>query len=138
VPAFPDDKPLILFDGVCVLCNGFARFVAKRDGAAQFRFAQAQSELGGALFRHYGLDDIAFETNLLIAGGRAYGRLEAFVEILTMLGAPWSAARALLVLPRPLRDFLYARIARNRYRMFGRYETCPVAGNELVRERLID
>jgi predicted DCC family thiol-disulfide oxidoreductase YuxK len=138
VPPFPDDKALILFDGVCVLCNGFARFVAKRDGAAQFRFAQAQSELGRALFRHYGLDDIAFETNLLIADGRAYGRLEAFAQILTMLGAPYSAARVLLLLPRRLRNWLYERIARNRYRMFGRYETCPIAGNELVRQRLID
>jgi predicted DCC family thiol-disulfide oxidoreductase YuxK len=138
VPAFPDDKALILFDGVCVLCSGFARFVAKHDVAAQFRFAQAQSELGRALFRHYGLDDIAFETNLLITQGRAYGRLEAFAQILGMLGAPWSVARILLLLPRPLRDFLYGRIARNRYRIFGRYETCPIAGNELVKTRLID
>ena len=137
LPAFPEDKPLILFDGVCVLCNGFARFVAKHDRAAQFRFAQAQSELGRALFRHYGLDDITFETNLLIADGRAYGRLEAFAQILGMLGAPWSAARAVLLLPRPVRNFLYERIARNRYRMFGRYETCPIAGDEPVRARLI-
>ena len=138
VPPFPDERALILFDGVCVLCNGFARFVAKHDSAAHFRFAQAQSELGGALFRHYGLDDIEFETNLLIADGRAYGRLEAFAQILGMLGAPWSATRVLLLLPRRSRDWLYGRIARNRYRVFGRYEACPIAGNELVRARLID
>jgi predicted DCC family thiol-disulfide oxidoreductase YuxK len=128
---------LILFDGVCVLCNGFARFVARRDEAARFRFAQAQSELGRALFRHYGLDDSAFETNLLIEEGRAYGRLEAFARIHQALGAPWSGARVLLLLPRALRDWLYERIARNRYRVFGRYATCAAPGDPLVKARLI-
>jgi len=137
VPRFPDDRPLIVFDGVCVLCNGFARFVAKRDSAERFRFAEAQSALGGALFRHYGLDDIDFETNLLIQDGRAYGRIEAFARILGELGGPWSAAKAVLALPRPVRDWLYDRIAKNRYAIFGRYETCPAKGDRLIARRLI-
>jgi len=137
VPDFPDETPLIVFDGVCVLCNGFARFVAKRDPENRFRFAEAQSALGGALFRHYGLDDIDFETNLLIQDGRAYGRLEAFAHILGQLGGPWHAAKAVLALPRPARDWLYDRIAKNRYRIFGRYETCPARDDGLIGGRLI-
>jgi predicted DCC family thiol-disulfide oxidoreductase YuxK len=137
VPKFPDDKPLIVFDGVCVLCNGFARFVAKRDSANRFRFAEAQSPLGGALFRHYGLDDIDFETNLLVQDGRAYGRMEAFARILGQLGGPWPAAKIVLVLPGPARDWLYDRIARNRYSLFGRYEACPVERDAAIAQRLI-
>jgi len=137
VPEFPDDKALIVFDGICVLCNGFARFVAKHDTKERFRFAEAQSPLGGALFRHYGLDDIDFETNLLIEDGRAYGRLEAFARILGTLPAPWSLAKAVLTLPRPIRDWLYDRIAKNRYSLLGRYETCPAKGDQRIAKRLI-
>lgn len=137
VPDFPDERPLIVFDGVCVLCNGFARFVAQRDPGNRFRFAEAQSPLGGALFRHYGLDDSDFETNLLIQDGRAYGRMEAFVEIVRQLGWAWPAVSAVLVMPRPARDWIYERIARNRYRIFGRYETCPIDRDDAVGERLI-
>ena len=138
VPNFPDDRPLIVFDGVCVLCNGFARFVARHDEADRFRFAEAQSALGGALFRHYGLDDTDFETNLLIQDGYAYGRMEAFARILSELGGVWSAARAVLALPRPVRDWLYDRIAKNRYEIFGRYETCPARRDPSIGNRLID
>jgi len=137
VPQFPDDAPLIVFDGVCVLCNGFARFVAKRDVAKRFRFAEAQSALGGALYRHYGLDDIDYETNLLIQDGQAYGRMEAFVHIVKQLGGAWPAARLILALPRPLRNWLYDRIAKNRYRLFGRYDACPVERDDAIGERLI-
>src|SRR5688500_1824381 len=75
VPAFPDDKALVVFDGVCVLCSGFARFILKRDRDFAFRLATAQSPLGQALFRHYGLDAREFETNLVLADGLAYGKL---------------------------------------------------------------
>lgn len=137
VPDFPDETPLIVFDGVCVLCNGFARFVAKRDVAKRFRFAEAQSPLGGALYRHYGLDDVDYETNLLIQDGRAYGRMEAFVHIVSQLGCAWSTVRLILGLPRPMRDWLYDRIAKNRYRLFGRYDACPIERTDAIGERLI-
>jgi len=129
---------LIVFDGVCVLCNGFARFVAKRDTAKRFRFAEAQSALGGALFRHYGLDDVDYETNLFIQDGRAYGRMEAFVHITSRLGGAWPAVKLILGVPRPMRDWLYERIAKNRYRLFGRYESCPVERDGAISKRLIE
>lgn len=122
----PDDKPLIVFDGVCVLCTGFARFVVQRDPSARFRLAAAQSDIGQALFRHYGLDAKDFETNLLVEHGRAYGKLDALRRILPKLATPWPLAAPLAGLPEPLGDWCYDRIARNRYRLFGRTETCLV------------
>jgi predicted DCC family thiol-disulfide oxidoreductase YuxK len=137
VPAFPDDNPLILFDGTCVLCSSFAHFVAKHDTSEAFRFAPAQSDLGRALFRHYALNDTDFETNLLIDEGRAFGRVEAFTEILRKLRFPWSIASGLLLLPRPLRDWLYERLARNRYGVLGRYDRCVARDDPLMQRRLI-
>jgi predicted DCC family thiol-disulfide oxidoreductase YuxK len=137
VADFPDTRKLIVFDGVCVLCSGFARFVAKHDEAEQFSFVTAQAPLGQVLFRHYGLDDTDFETNLLIEDGRAYGRMEAFARIMKNLGVPWSLAMGVLMFPRPVRNWLYDRIARNRYRIFGRYETCAAPDDPLLRTRLI-
>jgi predicted DCC family thiol-disulfide oxidoreductase YuxK len=138
VPKFDDSRPVIVFDGVCVLCNGFARFVAKRDTAQQFRFTHAQSALGQGLFRHYGLNPVAFETNLLIMDGRAYGKLEAFSQIARRLGLPWTLiGHAVRAIPDLIGDPLYNLIARNRYRLFGRYDVCAVP-DASWRERMID
>ena len=92
VPPFPDDRALLVFDGVCVLCSGRRRFILKRDRARRFRFATAQSPLGQALFRHYGLDAQTFETNLVLIDGRAYGKLDSGRVAGTLLGGVWRAA----------------------------------------------
>lgn len=126
VPAFPDDKSVIVFDGVCVLCSGFARFVAERDGTRQFRFVAAQSRLGRALYGHAGLDPVNYETNLLLADGRFFGKMDAFVRIMTMIGGVYHLARVVNWLPHRWSDWLYDRIAQNRYRLFGLAETCIV------------
>jgi hypothetical protein len=76
VPSFADDKALVVFDGVCVLCSGFVRFILKRDRSHAFRLTTAQSPLGQALFRHYGLDTETFETNLVLADGLACAKLD--------------------------------------------------------------
>lgn len=129
VPAFSDAGSLILFDGVCVLCSGFARFVAERDRSGRFRFVAAQSGLGQALLRHYDLNPADPETNLLITDGRAYAKLEAVAGVLHHLGWTWRLAANLIVLPpATLRDWLYDRVARNRYALFGRSETCAAPG----------
>lgn len=137
VPAFPDDKPLIVFDGVCVLCTGFAQFVARHDPEQRFRLTAAQSSLGQALFRHYGLDPVNYETNLLIAEGRVFGKMDAFAGIMRHLGGPWRMAAVLAMLPAPLADWLYDRIAQNRYRLFGRSDVCVVP-DQSWRGRVID
>jgi predicted DCC family thiol-disulfide oxidoreductase YuxK len=127
VPSFPDDRPLIVFDGACVLCSGFVRFVLRHDQAGRFRFLAAQSDLASAIYRHYGLPTDVWETNLLLAEGVLYTKSAAGIEITTRFGGIWSLMRLLRLLPRPLRDWIYDRIARNRYRWFGRQEFCGIA-----------
>lgn len=126
IPPCPDEGPLLLFDGVCVLCSVFVRFVAARDRHYRFRFAAAQSPLGAALFRHYGFDPADPATHLLIHEGRACGKMAEYALVKGLLGFPLAMFRVILLLPRPLRDWMYDRIARNRYRMWGRHETCIV------------
>ncbi|MBX9591982.1 MAG: DCC1-like thiol-disulfide oxidoreductase family protein [Hyphomonadaceae bacterium] len=137
VPPFPDDKGLIVFDGVCVLCTGSAHFVLKRDSAFAFRLTMAQSALGQALFRHYGLDTKTFETNLVLIDGRAYAKLDTVAEVCRRLGGGWPLLAALRWLPHPLADWLYDRIATNRYTLFGRTDACMIPQPEW-RARFID
>jgi predicted DCC family thiol-disulfide oxidoreductase YuxK len=124
VPPFDDKHALIVFDGVCVLCSGWFRFVARYDRARRFRFATAQSPLGQALYRHYGMDPVDFRSNLVIINGRLYTELDAFSAVMARLPVPWPLFGALKYLPKPVADFIYFRIARNRYRLFGRSEAC--------------
>jgi predicted DCC family thiol-disulfide oxidoreductase YuxK len=136
VPAFADDKALIVFDGVCVLCSGLARFVLKRDRDFVFRLTTAQSPVGQALFRHYGLDTQALATNLVLIDGKAYGKLDTVAAVGRRLGGGWRLFSMLRFLPRPIGDWLYDAIARNRYRLFGRYPRCMVPEPQW-RERFI-
>lgn len=126
VPDFPDDKPLIVFDGMCVLCSRFAQLVLRRDTARRFRMTAIQSPLGEALARHYGIDPLNPSTSLLIQDGRLYEKARAAIEILRHLGFPWWLALAGRALPRPVADWLYDRIARNRIAWFGARDACLV------------
>jgi predicted DCC family thiol-disulfide oxidoreductase YuxK len=127
VPAFPGDRPIILFDGHCALCSGWVSFVLRHDRAAVFRLLPAQTALGTALYRHYGLDPRDYETNILIEDGRAFFKSESAIRMLERLGAPWSAARVLRIIPVAWRDFLYDIVARNRLRWFGRRDQCLIS-----------
>jgi predicted DCC family thiol-disulfide oxidoreductase YuxK len=134
--AFDGRRPLIVFDGVCILCSGFARWVVRHDRGGRFRFATAQSPLGEALYRAHGLRTDAYDTNLVIVDGVAHERMDSLIAVLDALGWPWRAGRALKLVPRPLRDRLYDLIARNRYRLFGRRESCDIPPGKL-RDRII-
>src|SRR5579871_6467370 len=136
VPKFADEHPVIIFDGICVLCSGSAAFVLRYDRQRRFRLLTAQSALGQALYVHYGLDPQDYQTMILIADGVAHFKSEAAIRIAEGLGLPWSLAAAFRVLPGGLRDRLYDRIARNRYRFFGKRERCYVA-SEADRERFL-
>ncbi len=124
VPRFADDKPVIIFDGLCALCSGSASFVLRHDAQAAFRLTPAQSPLGHALYVHYGLDPQVYETMVLIADGRAFEKSEAAIRIARGLGLPWSLAVLLRAIPLGLRDRLYAWVARNRIRWFGARDIC--------------
>ena len=131
VPAFPDDKPLIVFDGVCVLCSASARFVLRHDKASLFRLTAAQSPVGQGLYRHFGLSPTDYDTFLLVEDGRAWLKSDAALRVVRRMGLPWSLAALFRIVPAPLRDATYDLVARNRYRVFGRRETCfiPSAGD---------
>ena len=124
VPSFADDRPVIVFDGNCVLCSGFAQFILRHDRDRRFRLLAAQTPLGTALYRHFGLDPIDYETNILIEDGQAWVQSESSIRIFVRLGFPWSLMAVGRLLPQAVRDPLYDMIARNRYRWFGVRETC--------------
>tara|TARA_R110001606_G_scaffold304885_2_gene452193 strand:- start:129 stop:536 length:408 start_codon:yes stop_codon:yes gene_type:complete len=129
------DGDLIVFDGQCVFCSGFARFMARHDTGRRFRFVTAHSATGRALYLAHGLDPDLMETNIVIVDGTAHVRMQAFTAAMSAIGWPW---RSLVVLnwpPKGLMDWLYDRIARNRYR-FGR-QACPVP-TPALRARLIE
>ncbi len=117
---------LIVFDGECVLCSGFFRFMLHFDHGQRFHFALAQSDLGQQLYHALNLPTDDFETNLVIVNGRIYQRLDAFIAAMGALGGIWRLLTLLRFIPAPIKDFLYHRIARNRYAIFGRYDTCLV------------
>lgn len=118
---------MILFDGMCNFCNGAVNFLIDRDPSGRLAFAALQSEVGRALLAEHGLDPPgvgAADTLVLIEGERASIRSTAALRITAYLRAPWPLLRLLLVVPRPVRDAGYRVFARNRYRWFGRRETC--------------
>jgi predicted DCC family thiol-disulfide oxidoreductase YuxK len=121
----------VLYDGVCVLCSAWFRFVAARDPEARFRFTPIQGTYRRRLAVRLGIDPDNPHTNGVIIGGTAYLRSDAALQLLRRLPG-WSWAGALLAAPTGLRDWVYDRIARNRYQLFGRTETCMVPDADLA------
>lgn len=123
---------LVLFDGVCVLCSGWVRFLLERDSDQFFRFTPIQSPYGRALAERLGIDTEAPQTNAVIARGQAHFKADSAIEALSHLPR-WHWVRAFKILPRPIRNWFYDRVARNRYQMFGRTESCMVPRPEIMR-----
>lgn len=134
-PPWPDDD-IILYDGVCIFCSRWIRFVAERDTPKRFRFTPIQSNYGTRLAQHFGIDANAPDTNAVIHGGVAHFKSDGALTTLSLLRG-WSWVRVLLVVPAALRDPVYGLIANNRYRIFGRSEACMVPDASL-RERVIE
>lgn len=116
-------RPIVLFDGVCNLCNGAVNFLIDRDPEAHLRFAALQSEAGLALLADTGLKD-NLDTFVLVEGARVSERSTAALRVLRYLPWYWQPLRAFWLVPRPLRDAVYRWVARNRYRWFGKKEAC--------------
>lgn len=125
-------RPIVLFDGVCNLCSFWVRFAIARDPVARLRFAAVQSDLGQDFLRRRNLPTDVFESFYLIEEGQAYEKSTALLRMVRHLRWPWPLLRAAWILPRPLRDWLYDRIARNRYRLFGRRDSCLMPSPELA------
>lgn len=123
---------VVLFDGVCRLCNGWVKFLIRHDSHLRFRLASVQSVQGQALLAWSGLPSERFDTMAYIEDGQLLVRSDALLRIVAQLPGPWRLLALLRVLPRPVRDWCYDRIALNRYRLFGRYDSCllPSADHE--------
>ncbi|MDE2375669.1 thiol-disulfide oxidoreductase DCC family protein [Bradyrhizobium sp.] len=135
MPRWPDDD-VILFDGVCIFCSRWVRFVARRDTARRFRFTPIQSAYGTRLARAFGIDPDDPDTNAVVHGGEVFLKSDAVLTVLSLLPG-WGWVRVLFAVPKPLRDAVYNLVARNRYRIFGKYDECFVPDAEL-RARVLD
>ena len=121
---WPDDD-VILYDGVCVFCSRWIRFIATHDRAKRFRFTAIQSAYGTRLAQAFGIDPDDPDTNAVIHGGVAYFKSDAALTVLSSLpGYRWT--RVFLAMPKPLRNVVYNLVAKNRYRIFGKYDACFV------------
>jgi predicted DCC family thiol-disulfide oxidoreductase YuxK len=136
VPLFADDRPIIIFDGHCVLCSGWANFILRHDPSGRYRLLAAQSPLGRALYVHLGLDSDDYQTNILLANGIAWLKSEGSIRMAEGLGFPWVLAAVFRVIPLVVRDWLYELVARNRFRLFGRRQTCYLATSKF-RDRFL-
>ncbi len=125
------DSPIIIFDGVCNLCNGAVTFIINRDPGKLFRFAPMQSELAARLVVEFPVPEIGGDTLVLIKDDASYVRSDAALEIARDLTGWWSLLRILRIIPRVIRDALYCLLARNRYRLFGRRQHCVVPTSDI-------
>ncbi len=132
----PDPGPIVLFDGLCNLCDGAVQFIIDRDARGRFRFASLQSPFAQELIRRHRIDG-AIDSIVLIESGRAHTGSRAALRIARRLDGFWPLLYGLIVLPRPLGNALYDLIARNRYRWFGRRSVCRVPTPHL-RARFLD
>ncbi len=134
--------PIVLYDGVCALCNGFVRFVLARDRAGMFRFASLQGDVARATLARHGRNPDALDTLVVVLDPglpteRLLDRSTAALFVLTELPWLWKVlGRAMSVVPVPLRDVLYRLVARTRYRTFGKYDACPLPP-PAVRDRFL-
>jgi len=123
---------ILLFDGVCHFCQGSVRFIVPRDRGGRFHFAALQSPVGRKLLRQYGAGVGVIDSVVLIEEGKSYVRSTAALRILKGLGGFWAILYLFILVPRPLRDWVYDRIAMNRYRIFGKDESCMVPTPDLM------
>ncbi len=133
----PDIKsPVLLFDGVCNLCNASVQWILKRDRKGVFKFAALQSDTGQMLLRQFGFSEKNFDTVVLVTDGRIFTRSDAALEIVQRIGGVWSLLAVFKIIPRSIRDTIYDWVARNRYRWFGKKEECMLPRPEW-RERFV-
>lgn len=132
IPELPKDKKIILFDGVCNLCNASVQFVIKHDRRDIFRFVSLQSDLGQQIFRHIGLDSKHIDSIVLYEPGIAYYyKSAAAIEIAKNLGGFFHMGTLFRLIPNSIRNLIYDYIARNRYKWYGKTDHCSVPTPEL-------
>ena len=137
-PLIQPGERVVLFDGVCKLCNGWAKFLIRHDVEQRFRLGSVQSAEGQALLEWGGLPTDHFDSMALIENGQILLRSDAVLRIVAQLPGIWRFMAWLRVIPRAVRDWCYDRIALNRYRLFGRYDRCLLPSADHRRRFLHD
>jgi predicted DCC family thiol-disulfide oxidoreductase YuxK len=131
------EEQVVLFDGVCNLCNGFVQFIIKRDPKARFKFAALQSELGQRLLVYANKNLPYTDSVVYLRKGQIMTRSTAALNIARDLGSIWQIVAVFLIIPAFLRDAIYDWTARNRYRIFGKQESCMVP-SEALKQRFLE
>jgi len=125
------NQHIIIFDGVCNFCNSSVNFIIKRDQTNLFVFAPVQSPAAQKLIADHNVENIGFDTFILIKNDECLLGTNAAIEIAQGLSGAWYLCRVFKILPRPIRDYFYRLLARNRYSIFGKLETCMLPTKEL-------
>lgn len=123
---------IVVFDGQCLLCNGWVQFLLRHDRAQRIRFASIQSAAGQQLLAQAGLQVEGLQTLLVVDGERSWQHTAAILRVLHALGWPWRLAWVGWLVPAPLRDALYRWVARHRYRVWGRSDACMLPSPEVA------
>ncbi len=123
---YNDETHIVLFDGVCNLCNSAVKAIIKRDRKGKFKFASLQSQRGQALLNQFGLSTNDLNTVIYINNTRYFIKSSAVLHVLKELGDIWKLFYVFIILPQPLRDFLYSIIAKTRYKIFGKRASCMI------------
>src|ERR1035441_6257253 len=131
-------KPILLYDGVCNLCSGVVKFVIKHDAKDRFYYASLQSATGKGLLEQYGLKANETDSFVFIDKGKVWIHSSAVLQLCRDMGVPWNQFYILMIIPRPIRDAVYKFIAINRYKWFGKKDSCmvPEIGRASCRERV--
>ena len=129
---------LVIFDGVCNLCVGSVKFILRYEAGPDLQFAAVQSALGSRMASEHGFDPTDVKTFILIEDGKAYFRSDAAIHVALYLRRPWRWLAAVRFVPRCVRDWGYNLVAANRYRWFGRTDSCMVPTPELRRRFIED
>lgn len=129
-PGMAAGDRVVLFDGVCRLCSVWARFLIRFDRKRQFKLATVQSPEGQAVLQWHGFPTDHYETMLLVEGANIHTKSSAFFRVMRRLPWPWPIMCIGWVVPSIIRDWLYDRVALNRYRLFGRYDACVIPNKD--------
>lgn len=126
-----NNHKIILFDGVCNLCNSSVNFIIDRDKKNVFKFAALQSETGQKFLDKFGMNKNDFDSVVLLDENKFYSKSTAALMIVKEFPSLWKALFVFIIIPAPLRNFLYDLVAKNRYRWFGKKDSCRMPSPEL-------
>lgn len=125
------EKPIILFDGVCNLCNASVQFIIKRDSKKIFLFSSLQSDASQDILLQYNLEKLDFDTIILLDNGIIYDKSTAILKIIRKLSGFYKLGYIFIIVPKFIRDYVYKIISKNRYKWFGKRDACMIPTEEL-------